>query len=154
MSEHNDDDKIGLNIFRKPTGTERVIIYILHKRASCFQFARQNFGIPPYPTFKARLSLGDSHGFRKRKSTTTAFIELTQYISNGMSRSKNCYRTIIAALDLTKTFDTVSHSVLLSRGIVRTQDKNGRIAGGTLSPIFLNFYMSILSNPPPGDKLR
>lgn len=45
--------------------------------------------------------------------TTTALTELATYISHVLNHNTPCKRTIEAALDLTKGFDTVAHPIFL-----------------------------------------
>ena len=51
-------------------------------------------------------------GFIKEKSTSDAFIELTEYIYRCLNNKEHC---ISVFLDLTKAFDTVHHEVLLGK---------------------------------------
>ena len=62
------------------------------------------------PTFKRHFPLAEhQHGRR----TTTALTEITSSIANGFNQQRQCQRIVVAALDLSKAFDTVDHTVLL-----------------------------------------
>ena len=53
------------------------------------------------------------HGFRPKRSTTTALNVITHNIKEGLNKAKPCHRTLLVALDLTAAFDTVDHGILL-----------------------------------------
>ena len=63
------------------------------------------------------------HGFRPRHSTTSALLQLTTDIETGVNQRRPPHRTVCVAIDLTATFDTVSHYILISK-----------IAGSSLPP--------------------
>lgn len=50
------------------------------------------------------------YGFRKKHSTNHAILELVTKIANAIDNNQN---TMGIFLDLSKTFDTVNHAVLL-----------------------------------------
>ena len=54
------------------------------------------------------------HGFRPGHSTTSALINLSTTIANGLNEKKPPCRTIAVALDLTKAFDSVNHCTLIN----------------------------------------
>ena len=57
----------------------------------------------------------DQHGFRLGHSTTSALLQLTSDVATGFNQRKPTHRTTCFAVDLTATFDTVNHNVLLSK---------------------------------------
>ena len=65
----------------------------------------------------------DQHGFRPRHSTTSVLLQLTTDIETGFNQRKPPHRTVCVTIDLTDTFDTVSHDILISK-----------IAGSSLPP--------------------
>ena len=72
------------------------------------------------PTVNSHLlPSADHHGFRPEHSTTFALLQLTNDIATGFNQKKPPHRTVCVAVDLTAAFDTVNHSVLLSK-IVRS----------------------------------
>ncbi|XP_073841483.1 uncharacterized protein [Musca autumnalis] len=67
------------------------------------------------PSLKQHFHLAShQHGFREAHSATTALQEITTKIANGLNQRRPPKRTIVAALDLSKAFDTVDHSMLIS----------------------------------------
>jgi hypothetical protein len=67
------------------------------------------------PIITQHLPLADhQHVFRLGYSTTSALTLLTTDIIYGLNQKKPAHRTIIAALDLTKAFDTVNHRLLIN----------------------------------------
>lgn len=133
---------------------------------------------------KENLELADhQHGFRKNRSTTTALHHITDFIQNGLNERRPNKRTILVALDLSRAFDTVSHSILLKdilesklpndikrwlsiylRGRQTFVEYKGKKSpfrkvkqgvpqGGITSPILFNFYVSKLPEPPENIKL-
>ena len=57
----------------------------------------------------------DQHGFRSGHSSTSALLQLTSDVATGFNERKPPHRTICVAVDLTAAFDTVNHTVLLSK---------------------------------------
>ena len=136
------------------------------------------------PSLRDHLELAThQHGFRSLHSTTTALHEISDQISSGLNQKKPPHRTVAVALDLSKAFDTVSHSILLQdigytelpntikrwisnylsgrqsfvefRNCTSTfrKVKQGVPQGGVLSPLLFNFYLSKLPEPPLGVKV-
>ena len=72
------------------------------------------------PTINSHLlPSADQHVFRPGHSTTSALLQLTSDIATGFNQKKPPHRTVCVNVDLTATFDTVNHNVLLSK-IVRS----------------------------------
>ena len=55
------------------------------------------------------------HGFRPRRSTTSALLPLTTAIADGFNEAKPPKRTVVVAVDLSRAFDTVNHDLLLQK---------------------------------------
>lgn len=133
------------------------------------------------PILKTHLPLAEhQHGFRIGYSTTTALHVITNHILRGLNRRRPNHRTVMVALDLSRAFDTVSHSVLLQDLLTSTlpstvkrwlasylrgrqtyvefrdtkskhrKMKQGVPQGGILSPILFNYYLSCMPDPPNG----
>ena len=136
------------------------------------------------PSVTAAISLADhQHGFRKKRSTTTALHSIINHINKGLNKKKPVHRTVSVAIDLSKAFDTVNHQLLLTdinnlpmndhikrflcaylRGrqtyvVFRNSNstyrkvKQGVPQGGVLSPILFNLYMASMPSPPGNIKL-
>jgi hypothetical protein len=60
------------------------------------------------------------HGFKKQHSTTTALHTLHNTIARGFNETKPPNRTITAALDMSKAFDTINHNKLIQKLINNT----------------------------------
>ena len=132
------------------------------------------------PSFNEFLSPAkDQHGFRPRHSTTSALLQLTTDIEIGFNQRKPPHRTVCVAIDLTATFDTVSHDILISkisesslppaiprwlpcylrgrqaetsfRGIKSSTRivRTGIPQGSTLSPSLFNYYIADMLRPTP-----
>jgi hypothetical protein len=112
------------------------------------------------------------HGFRPMRSTMTTLLPITNMITEGFNQKEPPLRTVLVALDLSKTFDSVDTSLLLEQishtdlnpNVVRwlTAYLRGRSAavvyqgvtsrfrtihvgvpqGSLLSPALFNFFMS------------
>jgi len=55
------------------------------------------------------------HGFRSEHSTSTLLTHLTQTTLEGLNTNKPASRTIIAAIDISKAFDTVPRHLLINK---------------------------------------
>ena len=55
------------------------------------------------------------HGFRPRRSTTTALLPLSHAVATGFNRRKPPSRSIALAIDFSKAFDSIPHNLLISR---------------------------------------
>ena len=55
------------------------------------------------------------HGFRSQHSTSTLLTDLSQKILEGLNKNKPAQRSIVAAIDISKAFDTVPIPVLTSK---------------------------------------
>ena len=54
------------------------------------------------------------HGFRPGHSTVTALLPLVHQVAAGLNQNYPIHRTVSMAVDFSKAFDTVNHTVLLS----------------------------------------
>ncbi len=131
------------------------------------------------PAVAEAVQLADhQHGFRKGRSTGTALQSILDHINSGLNRKKPVHRTVCVAIDLSRAFDTVDHTILLNdidklnlndhikrflcaylRGrytyvVFRNSNskyrkmKQGVPQGGVLSPVLFNLYMSSMPAPP------
>ena len=130
------------------------------------------------PSLQQHLPLADhQHGFRRGRSTTTALMKLVDAAGNGFNRRLPPDRTVVAALDLTKAFDSLDHSLLIEkiaattlpgclvrflanylhgrqiRTLYRGKLSKARIIkvgspqGSIISPHLFNFYISSIPLP-------
>ena len=67
---------------------------------------------------QALFPSSEQHGFRPGYSTTSDLLQLTSDIATGFNQRKPPHRTVCVVVELTAAFDTVNHTVLLSK-IVR-----------------------------------
>ena len=70
--------------------------------------------IKPY-LVKAFPLAHHQHGFRPQRSTILAMLPLTDYIAQGIRQPKPPRRTVVVALDISKAFDRVDHTLLLEQ---------------------------------------
>ena len=69
-----------------------------------------------HPYLQSSFPMDDSqHGFRPRRSTTSALLPLTTAIADGFNEAKPPKRTVLVAVDLSRAFDTVNHDLLLRK---------------------------------------
>ena len=78
---------------------DKIIEKAMHKRL--YSFLEQH-----------NILYKNQFGFRKNNSTTYALIDLTEQIKNSLDSKKHCSGVFI---DIRKAFDTVNHSILLSK---------------------------------------
>ena len=61
--------------------------------------------------FKQNFPLAEhQHGFKECRSTTTALPEITSSITNRLNQQW----TVVVTLDLSRTFDTIDHSIVIN----------------------------------------
>ena len=132
------------------------------------------------PQLTHHLSVSETqHGFRSSRSTTTALLPLAHQIATNFNRPKPPHRTSMMSLDLSKAFDIVDHTKLLSAISNSSLDHNtvrwlatylrGRTAtcryhqstslrynvrcgvpqGSVISPCLFNFFVSSYPNTSP-----
>ena len=112
------------------------------------------------------------HGFRRRRSTVTALLPLADQIAAGFRQPKPHSRSVVVALDLSKAFERVEHTLLLKQVAASPLHSNlvrwlrsylrGRTSfceyqstrsafrrnhfgvpqGGVISPILFNYFVS------------
>lgn len=131
------------------------------------------------PHLTASLSTSSSqHGFKPGHSTVTALLPLSHQIATGLNSRRPPARTVAAAIDLSKAFDSVDHPLLLSMISESTLHHNlvrwlcsylkGRLAsclylrtqspfksihtgvpqGSVISPSLFNYFISDCPVPP------
>ena len=132
------------------------------------------------PTLNTHLPLNQAqHGFRPLHSTTSALLQLSTQVATGFNQRKP-ERTVAVAIDISKAFDTVDHTLLiemlsnsdLPHNVTRWLSAylRGRCAatiyhdtrsshqsviagvpqGSIISPTLFNFFVSDFPTPPPG----
>ena len=117
------------------------------------------------------------HGFRPQHSTTTLLCSLSQSVLEGFNEKKPASRSLIAAIDISKAFDTVPRYLLIAKilqsevppnlkkwlanfisgrqasvswGGTKSKTRmfpNGVPQGAVLSPTLFNLFMSDLPTP-------
>ena len=117
------------------------------------------------------------HGFRSQHSTSTLLTNLSQQILQDLNNSKPAPRTIVAAIDISKAFDTVPITILISKILATNlppnykkwlsnfltgrqahvkysdtksksrQIKNGVPQGAVISPSLFNLFLHDLPTP-------
>lgn len=132
------------------------------------------------PHLKEHLPLANhQHGFRKGHSTTSALMKIITAAGDGFNRKLPPDRTLVVALDLSKAFDSLDHSILIRkvanttlpnalvrwlanyllgrqiRTMFRGVKSGSRIMkvgspqGSIISPHLFNFYVAGLPVPEP-----
>ena len=130
------------------------------------------------PSLNNHLTPADhQHGFRPKRSTTSALLRLTTQIAEGLNQEKPPSRTVAVTVDMSAAFDTVNHNTLLSKisnsalptPIVRwlscyIRGRKSRVSfrdvtssaravhagvppGSKISPALFNYYIADLSTP-------
>ena len=83
----------------------------------------------------AHIPLAPSqHGFRSQHSTSTLLTNMTQTILEGLNTPKPAYRSLVAAIDISKAFDTVPRHLLI-----------GKIINTDIHPNFKKWLANFLS---------
>ena len=131
------------------------------------------------PYLNTSLPLSDSqHGFRSGHSTVTALLPLVHQIAEGLNHHNPIRGTVSMAVDFSKAFDTVNHTILLTDIHNTNMDHNtirwlttylrGRTAvcrynnttsksntihtgvpqGSVISPLLFNLYVSQFPQSP------
>ena len=70
--------------------------------------------ILPYLTDAFNLA-HHQHGFRRNRSTTSALLPLVNHVATGIRQPKPPDWTVIVALDISKAFDRVDHTLLIEQ---------------------------------------
>ena len=68
------------------------------------------------PQIKQQLPVSPiQHGFKENHSTSTLLTNLTQHIADGFNQTSPPSRTILAAIDINKAFDTLPKHILIQK---------------------------------------